>query len=566
MDFHTIKPEIIRAIGQKLQEYVSKKASKHRAYYDVVAETMYILGPIGERSDELMKKLGRKQIFQDVPIIISQYGRITAATTKCDACSPVIFATTDRVLSTMGNPCYMESPVLVKQSIDTRYTVVLSPYQQFFSVLNTSAIKCLQYFHTPKLLESLAKARNLRKVLIDSTLSQMVSSGLLVPEEWQTQAYTPTEIPDILSVWLHLTDCCNLRCDYCYLQHQNIDMTLEIGKKAVEAIFRSAISGDYREVKFKYAGGEPLLQFSLIKELHLYAKKLAEQYELKVDGVVLSNGTLLAKKMVKEMQALGLRLMVSLDHLPAPYPSQVGIQRVYPEGRDASSDAMRGIELVLECGLVPDISITVSGRNVSQLPELLTWVLERKLPFILNFYRPHECTYPPTPLRMTGDNDLQLEEETFIEGMLRSYKVIESNLPQQSLLASLADLANFAAPHLRRCSVGHSYLVFDCDGNVSKCQMQMDRPVTNMLVKDPLAEIRTDICGIQNITVDEKEGCLDCQWRYWCAGGCPLESYRMTGRYDVKSPHCGIYKALYPEIVRLEGLRLLKQSLQEIKH
>lgn len=47
-------------------------------------------------------------------------------------------------------------------------------------------------------------------------------------------------------------------------------------------------------------------------------------------------------------------------------------------------------------------------------------------------------------------------------------------------------------------------------------------------------------------------------WRYWCAGGCPVATFAATGRYDVKSPNCGIYKAIYPEALKLEGLRLLK--------
>lgn len=133
-------------------------------------------------------------------------------------------------------------------------------------------------------------------------------------------------------------------------------------------------------------------------------------------------------------------------------------------------------------------------------------------------------------------------------------------IPQRTLLTSSTDLANFAAPHLRRCSVGHSYLVFDCEGRVSKCQMQMEKSVTDIHAEDPLTIVREDKLGIQNVSVDEKEECQTCQWRYWCAGGCPLETFRVTGRYDVKSPNCNIYKALYPEVLRLEGLRLLKYA------
>jgi uncharacterized protein len=75
-----------------------------------------------------------------------------------------------------------------------------------------------------------------------------------------------------------------------------------------------------------------------------------------------------------------------------------------------------------------------------------------------------------------------------------------------------------------------------------------------------LDAVRSDQLGIQNISVEEKEGCKDCQWKYWCAGGCSLATHRVSGRYDVKSPNCNIYKALFPEALRLEGLRLLKYA------
>jgi len=35
-------------------------------------------------------------------------------------------------------------------------------------------------------------------------------------------------------------------------------------------------------------------------------------------------------------------------------------------------------------------------------------------------------------------------------------------------------------------------------------------------------------------------------------------TYRATGRYDVQSPNCRIYTTLYPDLLRLEALRLLK--------
>jgi uncharacterized protein len=90
--------------------------------------------------------------------------------------------------------------------------------------------------------------------------------------------------------------------------------------------------------------------------------------------------------------------------------------------------------------------------------------------------------------------------------------------------------------------------------------MQMKKPVTDFTAEDPLKLIQLDQIGIQNLPVNEKEGCKSCDWKHWCTGGCSLLTHTATGRYDVKSPNCRIYKTIYPEAMRLEGLRLLKYA------
>ena len=79
-------------------------------------------------------------------------------------------------------------------------------------------------------------------------------------------------------------------------------------------------------------------------------------------------------------------------------------------------------------------------------------------------------------------------------------------------------------------------------------------------IENLLKVVCEDKPSVQNLSVEEKEGCQDCEWKRWCAAGCPLESHRATGRYDVKSPNCNIYKTIFPEVLRLEGLRLLREA------
>lgn len=192
----------------------------------------------------------------------------------------------------------------------------------------------------------------------------------------------------------------------------------------------------------------------------------------------------------------------------------------------------------------------VSSRTAGGLADVMEWIMERDLPFSLNFYRENELS--------ASHEDMRLDEQKIINGMFAAFKVIEENLPRRPFLGGIVDRANLSVAHTHTCGVGQNYLVFDQNGQVAKCQMHIRKPITDVHVADPLAVIRADQIGIQNISVEEKDGCKTCEWKHWCTGGCPLATYRATGRYDVKSPNCNIYKALYPEALRLEGLRLLK--------
>lgn len=471
------------------------------------------------------------------PRIIFAKESVTVTTGQCDACPSTLS------LSMEKNPLdiaskYFLPPHSVLIDLDKDFRIISREDMPYPVVLNESGWRISSQFRIPSTLNDLAFDSAKRDFL-----AQSVSTGLLRSTDMLMQL---TEQAGPLVAWIHMTDKCNLRCSYCYLPHIREDLSFETGKAVIESIFRSAVLHGYREVKLKYAGGEPLLNFPLILELNALAASFAERGGISLDSVVLSNGTLLTSDIAIAMRHAGIRLMISLDGVGDIHD----IHRPYAGGRSSFGDVSRAVSIALGCGLVPDISITISSQTVIGLSDLLGWVLERDLPFSLNFYRDNPFSLPAASLGM--------EDEQIIDGMLAAYKIIEVNLPRRSLFASMTDRANLATPHLRTCGVGQNYLVFDQNGQVSKCQMHIHKPITNIHAVDPLALIRTDQIGIQNLSVEEKEGCKACEWKQWCTGGCPLATHRATGRYDVKSPNCNIYKALFPEALRLEGLRLLK--------
>jgi uncharacterized protein len=475
------------------------------------------------------------------PVLLadSAFGNITEGDCACSS-SLVDVSLSDALI----HDKFVVSAGLIQQRLNDDFQVLLSPIGgRGASVLNNAAIKILDDFNFQRPQGSVSTRNE-----INDLTSRFFSQGLVdLPEVNQMYASKLNHL-DTLTAWLHLTDRCNFRCSYCYLSHAPEDMSAEIGHAVVDSVLRSAELHNFKKIKLKYAGGEPLLQFPLILELHSYAKGLADRHGLALEETVLSNGSLLTDEILKVFKSLGICLMISLDGLGNYHD----LHRSYANGRSSFKDVSDAVDLALENGLLPNISVTVTGKTIEGLPMLVDWILDRSLPFNINFYRENELS--------ASDADLRLEEQKIINGMLAAFAIIESNLPERNILHSIIDRSNMMASHLHTCGVGQNYLVFDQNGRVAKCQMHISKPVTDVTTYDPMAVLISDREDIQNLSVDEKTGCRTCKWKYWCAGGCPLLTYRAMGRYDVKSPNCNIYKTLFPEALRLEGLRILKHE------
>ena len=409
-------------------------------------------------------------------------------------------------------------------------------------VLDKTAWTLLNWFRQPRLLADIGEdgddayraARRLAELGLLHRIDQ--------PADAQHTA------PQTLTAWLHVTNECNLRCDYCYINKTPDAMDVTRGRQAVDAVVRSALAHGFRRIKLKYAGGEATLNIPLVVTVHQYARECATKHGLTLDGVVLSNGVALGSRVIRQIRDSELRLMISLDGIGDLHDAQ----RRFVNGRGSFAHVARTLDRLAGYGVTPSISITVSRRNLAGLPATVEYALDRGLPFALNFYRENDCS--------ASAADLSFQDDEIIAAMREAFAVIARRLPPYSLLGALIDLARLDTPHNHPCGVGRSYMVIDHRGGVAKCHMEIERTVTDVAAPDPLRLIREDAIGIQNMPVDEKEGCRTCTWRSWCAGGCPALTYRITGRYDVRSPNCRIYQALFPEALRLEGLRLLRYA------
>lgn len=384
------------------------------------------------------------------------------------------------------------------------------------------------------------------EVIFEKTIALLLGMRLLttpsIPE-------TPTwDRPnqDVLVTYLSLTNRCQLRCLYCYIPKKQQDMDVATAEHSVQAIFRSAATHNYKRIKLKYAGGEPTLNFEAIVAAQEQAEMLSRETGILSENWLLTNGIHITDSQIEFLLAHNIYPTISLDGLGLFHekqrPSSFTEQHSFRLTK-------RTIERFMDAGCSPHVSITLTKLNLEGLPELVEYLLKHELHFNFNFYRPPSDTTSTDPLNFTSTELLTSLEKTFT--------VIEKNLPQYNLLASLADRANLQILHERTCGVGQNYMVIDCQGNISKCQMEMHRSYATISDHDPLTLLRSSSGGVQNPHIDDKD-CQKCLWRYRCTGGCPRLAFQYTGQYTAKSPFCDIYQNIFPKILRLEGLRLLK--------
>lgn len=428
---------------------------------------------------------------------------------------------------------------------DDRWLVCNPATSGSIAVLDRQALALLEQFRSPTTPgEIIQRDVQWSPTTIERGTALFYEAGFL-QDSHQPEYAEDEEQPQTLSAWLHVTNACNLRCHYCYLHKSEEKMTEDTALRAVEAVFRSAVKHHFRRVMLKYAGGEASLQLTRVLEIHDYAAQLAEQYDIELSAHTLSNGVFLSIDTIQQFKKRSIGIGISLDGIDDDHDQQ----RPFMNGRGSFKYIDRTITRLLENGLIPHINITVSQRNLEGLPRLIEYILKREMTFSLSYYRDNE--------QSSRIDDLRFTDASMIAGMREAFTMIERRLPRHSLLGSLIDKASMDAPHSHTCGVGRNYLVIDQQGGIAKCQADIKQTITTIEHDDPLDVIRTDQKGVQGVAVEEKEGCRDCQWRYWCTGGCPQLTYRMTGRSDIKSPNCNIYKALFPDALHLEALRLL---------
>ena len=120
----------------------------------------------------------------------------------------------------------------------------------------------------------------------------------------------------VKALCLHIAHDCNLACRYCFAGQGEYNgesalMSAETGKKAIDFLIKS--SGNRRNLEVDFFGGEPLMNFEVVKEIVAYGRSLEEKYNKKFRFTLTTNGVLLNDDVLEFANKEMSNLVLSID-------------------------------------------------------------------------------------------------------------------------------------------------------------------------------------------------------------------------------------------------------------
>ncbi len=331
---------------------------------------------------------------------------------------------------------------------------------------------------------------------------------------------------DIKALCLHVAHTCNLNCEYCFAAQgkyhgQRSLMSFEVGKQALD--FLVAHSGKRKNLEVDFFGGEPLMNWQVVKDLVAYARSIEKEAGKNFRFTLTTNGVLVDDDVIefanKEMHNVVLsldgrkeihdasRVTVSGD---GSYDTILPKFKKFVEARDGRGYYMRG---------------TFTHRNVDFLEDIKHMA---DLGFTELSMEPVVCS-PDDPYALT-EEDLpklfQQYEELAFE-MLKRKKAGKGF----TFYHYMIDLTGGPCIYKRisGCGSGTEYLAVTPTGELYPCHQFVGDPkylmgdvwkgVTNTDLRDEFK-----LCNAY-----ARPDCKDCWAKLYCSGGCAANAYHATG-------------------------------------
>ena len=367
---------------------------------------------------------------------------------------------------------------------------------------------------------------------------------LFSPDDYEQYRDMMVSAP-IKSMCLHIAHDCNLRCKYCFASTGDFGtgrkiMPLEIGKKAIDFLLVHSQGRHNLEVDF--FGGEPLMNFDVVKEVVKYARSKEKEYNKNFRFTIPTNGVLLTDDKIDFINQEMSNVVLSID------------------GRKEVNDRLR-------------VRVDGSGSYDSIVPKFQKLVAQRskdKDYYARGTFTKYNMDFAEDVLHMVDDLGFdQLSVEPVVADPYVPYSIHEEDFP--TIFKEYERLANIiidrkkagkgfnffhfmldleqgpcAIKRLRGCGCGNEYVAITPDGDIYPCHQFVGQEEWKMgsLLDDTLNLEMKDMFA--KATIYGKPDCQACWAKFYCSGGCNANN----------ATHCGDIHKSYQLACDLERKRL----------
>lgn len=347
-----------------------------------------------------------------------------------------------------------------------------------------------------------------------------------------------------------LTQECNLSCSYCYIHKRPLKMALATARKVVNFIFNNTPCGEKIDIGF--FGGEPLLEFELLKEITLMIKNHARYAEFPSEISLVTNGTIFSTEIADFINQHDIGFCLSCDGPPSIH----NITRYFKGGKGSAAIVTKTIRQALEALPVVLVNAVYAPHNLDSLPQVVDYFSALGLRRIyLN---------PDFSANWTPKNTEKLKA---VYGQIAQL-YINSYVHQRPLFISLLDskiaviLRGGYQPE-ERCHMGKKEFAFTPEGNIFPCERLVgDGNFENshcMGHVDMPLNMNRITCHIYPETEVNTE-CITCSLRDYCMNWCGCSNYHSSGYYNrVGAFLCASERAAIE--VALDTFQVLEQDL-----
>ena len=359
----------------------------------------------------------------------------------------------------------------------------------------------------------------------------------------------------VKALCLHIAHDCNLACKYCFAEEGEYHgrralMSFEVGKKALD--FLVANSGNRVNLEVDFFGGEPLMNWQVVKDLVKYGRSLEKPHNKKFRFTLTTNGILLNDEIIEFLNQEMSNVVLSID------------------GRKEINDLMRphrGGQGSYD-SIVPRFKKVAESRK--QMNYYVRGTFTRNnLDFAEDVMHLADLGFKQIsvePVVAAAEEDYALREED-IPGLLKEYDRLAVELLRRQKEGRGVNFFHFmidlkggpcVAKRLSGCGSGTEYLAVTPWGDFYPCHQFVGKEEFLMGNVDE-GITRTDIRDeFKTCNVYAKEKCRNCFAKFYCSGGCAANSYNFHGNInDAYDLGCELQRK------RIECAIMIKAALAE---